>query len=312
MDSLMAQTVTSWTLCIHDDASAIDVKTILEPYLKDPRVTCTRSEKRLGIAGNWNACLSHAEGPYIQFLFQDDLWEPRYLERALNALEEHATAGLAATNHRYRLEQSTDARTSNLQQQAPSIYGEVTEARRAMIPGVHGGLQFLHEWSKNGLRPNIVGEPSFVMLRKSVTDRVGLFANNMKQGLDMEYWIRALAISDIVWIPEEGGDFRVHAQAASSVNEQSGSGLTDRLQCYETLLHALPQERTRIKKDLRAALAGMINKYQARTQAGGGSKGMKKGWLIGFGLRHPLISLRAFQDAKRQARESRKTGKLGR
>ncbi len=298
LDSLLGQTFQDWTLLIHDDASTADVRSFVEPYLKDPRITFARSRARLGIASNWNACLAKANQPYVQFLFQDDRWKPEYLQSAVKALEEHPTAGLAAVNHRY-LKSPPPPREEGDGGRGQDIYDEVTAARAKIQPGLHKGINFLRSWSKNGLRPNVVGEPSFVMLRKSVVDRIGLFNGSMKQGLDVEYWVRTLAISDLVWIPEELGDFRVHAKAASSVHHHAGTGLADRLRCFETLLQALPNERSWIRRDMRLALSDMVRKWKERKANGGGTGGIDKRWLFFFTFKHPLLCSMAWLQVKR-------------
>src|SRR3989339_1808239 len=61
LDSLLAQTEPRWSLLIHDDASKKNVKSMIAHYLEDPRITFARSEKNLGIGGNWNACFFQAE-----------------------------------------------------------------------------------------------------------------------------------------------------------------------------------------------------------------------------------------------------------
>ena len=76
----------------------------MEPYLSDPRFEFSRSPERLGIGGNWNACLKHGVAPYIQYLFQDDLWEPEYLARAIDPLVKDERIGIVSMEHTYQYE----------------------------------------------------------------------------------------------------------------------------------------------------------------------------------------------------------------
>ena len=48
IDSILAQTCEDWTLLVHDDCSPQDPFPIVEPYLKDARITYRRSPVRLG------------------------------------------------------------------------------------------------------------------------------------------------------------------------------------------------------------------------------------------------------------------------
>lgn len=242
IESVLAQTFTDWELSIYDDASRTDVQKIVEPFLGDQRVKFFRSGKRLGIGGNWNAAarmgsappaLSHIEG-FVAYLFQDDLWHPDYLKRSMEILERHTDIGFTAADHSYRIEGLTAA-------SATGIYGEVEDARRAvMTDGRIRRDAFLAAWIERGLRPNLIGEPSFVVLRRSLTEDVGPFMEDMKQGLDVEYWIRCLLRTDGWWIAENLGEFRVHASAATAKNEESGAGRADRLRMFSILINALP------------------------------------------------------------------------
>lgn len=243
LDSLLAQTFSRWTAFIRDDASGADVRTIVEPYLRDSRFTVVRGDRRLGIGGNWNACLRRtlevstsdaaedpARAPCLQFLFQDDLWEPTYLERCVEVLDRHPEVGFVAANHAYVCESGGE----------PEPYDEVLAARAALAPGLQRREEFLRSWLEAGLRPNVIGEPSFVMLRRSLVERVGFFDDAMPQGLDFEYWIRCLLHADWWWIPEALGTFRVHSAAASARNRRGLRGAFDRLRCFRMLLRELP------------------------------------------------------------------------
>lgn len=219
LDSIFAQTLTDWELFIHDDASTKDVRAMVEPYLSDARVHFTKSETRLRIGGNWNACMKLGSAPYVQYLFQDDVWEPRYLERAVAVLESNPDVGFVAVNHEYR----TDPPGSEMH----PIYAEVEGHRRKLTEGRQLSPEFLRWWIGNGLRPNVIGEPSFVMMRRSLVERVGLFREDLKQYLDAEYWVRLLLQSDWYYVAESLGFFRVHGGGASAYNAR-GMSMFDR------------------------------------------------------------------------------------
>lgn len=242
IESVLNQTFTDWELIINDDASKSDVESVVRPFLTDPRIHFFKSPQNLGIGGNWNAALSpstglgvnSAKGAYIAYLFQDDLWSPSYLEKAVSVLHREQDVGFVAANHIYRIEGATAAVSTG-------IYKEVEAARNTeMKNGRIHRETFLRHWIERGLRPNLIGEPSFVMLRVALMQRVGPFLEDMKQGLDVEYWVRCLLDSDGWWIAESLGEFRVHPSATTARNEESGVGRTDRLRTIKILMHALP------------------------------------------------------------------------
>lgn len=286
MDSIIHQTFTDWEVLIHDDASTVDVRAIVEPYLADPRVRFVKSPHRLGIGGNWNACLHHTSAaPLVQYLFQDDAWNPDYLHKTSSMLQNNPTIGFVAANHHYTLEgEAVEA--------LRPIYDEVTHTKNLHLQsGRQDRMQFLTWWIQNGLRPNVIGEPSFVMLRRDLIHKIGPFNATMPQGLDVDYWLRLLLHADWYYIPDSLGFFRVHASAATARNAAAGHGLFDRLQFFDLLLQNLPAGNTRTltKLALRTHVALMIKKFFSRVEGGGsvGKTGM--GSAMKICLKHPLL-----------------------
>lgn len=84
VESILLQTHSDWEVLIVDDAS--------EPPAKAPddeRFRTIRSEKTRGGAGSKNLGVTQAQAPIVAFLDDDDLYDPRYLEKALEVLEDH-------------------------------------------------------------------------------------------------------------------------------------------------------------------------------------------------------------------------------
>lgn len=286
LNSLISQTHTDWSLLIHDDASKADVRSMIEPFLKDDRITFARSKNRLGIGGNWNVCLQAAKGPIVQFWFQDDTWDADYLKKGVEVLRQHPSVGIVSIEHRYSVEGKMETDT---------LYEELKKCKKQIVnPGVHEGKAFLRHWIELGLHPNIIGEPSFVMLRKELTEKAGAFLENMRQFLDSEYWTRCLLHSDLYYIPEELGSFRVHAEAASARNFESGAGIFDRLLTFEHLQKNTNDAslKTQIRFARKAAVKNMAKKFLKRRkekQSTGGSLKM-------FFLRHPVLAVKVLWD----------------
>ncbi|TSC80362.1 MAG: family 2 glycosyl transferase [Candidatus Peregrinibacteria bacterium Gr01-1014_25] len=316
VESVRTQTERDWTLLVHDDASTADVRHMIEPYLADPRVTFVRSADRLGIGGNWNACVRRTPAPFFQFLFQDDAWEPHALTRALAAMDAHSSVGLVSLAHAYQFD--------DLSLRLP-IYDDVLAAQRAIGSGFHRGVDVLRWWIERGLRPNVIGEPSFVCLRRSVIDAVGPFAEDLPQFLDADMWARCLGRSDWFFVGEECGFFRVHGGAASVKHAESGTGMTDRLQAFERLIPLLTPELRGVARAARGnMLREMVGKFLRRVsngrrtagsptsprlrgasgqphfaKASRGKRAAGKGamFLIGYIVNHPLLCTRALLQA---------------
>jgi GT2 family glycosyltransferase len=223
---------------------------------------------------------------FVAFLFHDDLWEPTYLEKMLAALDRNPSAGFAAANHVYVKEGEVST--------AP-FYDQLHDfVQKNIAPGLHEHHIFLRWWLERGLRPNVIGEPSFVVLRRTLMDEVGPFNESMVQFLDSEYWARCLLKADWVYVPEILGKFRVHPAGMSAVNEQRGRGVFERFETLRHVITALPPEDRRTGNDvLVKALSTMIGRFLHRLGAQQSVSGQGSRSVGSFLLRHPLLTLRA-------------------
>ncbi|MEI8230719.1 MAG: glycosyltransferase family A protein [Candidatus Peregrinibacteria bacterium] len=284
LDALKNQTYQNWKAFIHDESTEGDVQKIVEPYLADPRFRFKKSDRRLGIGGNWNACLKATSAPVVAYLFHDDEWGPKYLERAMHVLEAHATVGLVSMNHTYRIEGAMV--TAN-------EYTELQEWKRKNLqPGIHAGKEYLWEWVKTGLKPNIIGEPSFCVLRRSVMDQIGIWNETMPQSLDAEYWVRILEVADWFYQPEDSGFFRVHEEGTTAVNRRAGKGLYDRFQILQSLIDRLSSgpERTIAKRAQIRQFQDMVKRYFQKRDRGDSVTFSGSGIVKKFALRHPFVT----------------------
>ncbi len=271
LESIKNQTFQHWTVLIHDDASPkTNVREIVGPFLGDPRIVFMQSAERRGIGGNWNACMKHGKAPLVQYLFQDDAWEPTYLQKSVEALNSDETLAFTAANHFYRDDEGNDI---------GGRYGEIKAMRDTMFRGKDNGRKFLMEWIDRGLAPNLVGEPSFVLMRRKNMEQAGPFVEDMPQFLDVEYWTRLLLTGDWFGLGENLGMFRVHPDGASARNERTGQGMFDRFRCFQKLIALLKgAERKAVTRARNQSLEEMIDKFLMRlinrkkVTSGGGKK----------------------------------------
>lgn len=283
IESVLNQTEKKWQLFVHDDASKTDVRSIVEPYIADGRIAIVKGSTRRGIGANWNAARSLGSQDIVAYLFQDDLWEPTYLEEALKILKAHPNVGMVAMGHRYAFEGAHPSHAS---------YKELEAFREThLAEGVHRGIDTLRDWLKMDLHPNIIGEPDFIVLRKSLMQTVGGYCEDMPQNLDMEYSLRCLLRTDWYYIKRPLGTFRVHGEAASARNEESGVGIYDRLRCFEHLIALLPEgELKNLAVESRnRALTKMARKYFERRKEGRAMGNGKGGMMKQFAKKHPLL-----------------------
>lgn len=296
IDSAIAQTETNWHMYIHDDASSNDMETMVKPYLNDPRISWHPNKQKLGIGGNWNATMQLGNAPFMQFLFPDDVWEPDFLAKGLAIMNQYPSVGIVSLEHRY----FSDEPGASLH-----LYEYPSQFRtKELKDGVQNGMETLRWWTKRGLHPNIIGEPDFVMLRRSIVEKAGWYLEDMEQNLDVEYMLRCLLYADWYYIPDTCGAFRVHSASMSEANQRAGKGVFDRFRCFEELLKHVTtaSDRKLVIQSRNEALTDMAGKFLKKMRKGGAM--IQQGGAAGgsfriFAIRHPILIIGALWRAIR-------------
>lgn len=86
LESVRAQTAGDLACVVHDNASPCEAAPAVAA-LGDPRFTCVRNERNVGMAGNWNLALDRATTPLVALLHDDDLLRPGYAAAMLAAAD---------------------------------------------------------------------------------------------------------------------------------------------------------------------------------------------------------------------------------
>lgn len=234
--SVLAQTFADFELIIIDDGSPDETATVVGGF-DDPRIRYLRNATNLGPEGNWNRCLTEAQGRYFKLLPHDDLLHPRCLERQVTALDQDLDETLALVFSARRV-LTPDGRVV---------------ARRG-YPGIGEGRLSAVKARRQCVRhgTNLLGEPGAVMFRRSLVARTGMFDAREPYVIDMDYWFRLLAHGDAYYCNEVLASFRVSAGQWSVVLGRQQSA--DFLRCVE--------------RHVRAGLAlGMIDQLMGRLTA---------------------------------------------
>ena len=92
IDSVVGQTYSGWKVVVCDDSLVDEGIGELVSGYGDSRIRYVRNPANLGLAGNWNKCLSEAETDLVTILHADDELQPGYCDLMLAAVQKFPQA----------------------------------------------------------------------------------------------------------------------------------------------------------------------------------------------------------------------------
>ncbi|MGL5080988.1 MAG: glycosyltransferase family 2 protein [Microcoleaceae cyanobacterium] len=216
LSSVMTQTYPRIELLISDDESTDKTLEIVQSFLEKSAVKFSIfPHQHYGLAENCNFVASQSQGQYIKFLFQDDLLMPTCIEEMVFLAEQDREIGLVFSDRDIFF--STGAETNP---DLNIIYQDFRNICRAWtnLKTVQSGQELLAD--PNLLRHpiNKIGEPSTVLLRRSVLEQVGGFDPGLNQLVDLDLWLRILNCAKVGFIDKTLSCFRLHLQQKTYQN----------------------------------------------------------------------------------------------
>jgi glycosyltransferase involved in cell wall biosynthesis len=197
VQSVLDQTYKDYEILVVNNSSTDDTKEMLES-LKDPRIHILDIQNQGVIAKSRNLGMRSAQGEYIAFLDDDDLWLPEKLEKQTAYLEEHPEYDLVYTPV-WTIDEN-DARKEYLKIKRDPVDGRI-----------------FYEL----VRGNYISTLT-VMIRKTLLSDIGLFSEDpaLRSIEDYDYWLRIALKKQIGFIDEPLALYRVHSSGVSkTVNE---------------------------------------------------------------------------------------------
>ena len=97
--SIYLQTSKNYEVLILDNASPADAQEVIHSYVNDePRARVLRSAKRLHMFENFSRGIQAANGKYLTFFHDDDVYLPEFIRHHVSLLEANAHAGFSGSN----------------------------------------------------------------------------------------------------------------------------------------------------------------------------------------------------------------------
>lgn len=190
IDSVLAQTYSSWELCMADgsDGEHEYVGRICKEYAeRDERIKYRKLSSNLGITGNSNACIEMASGDYISILDHDDMLHPAALHDVMQVI---------------------------CKEDADFIYTDETtfaSPNKEDVLRIH----FKPDYSPDNLLANNY-ICHFTSIKRSLLDACGWFRDGFDGAQDYELFLRLTdAAKQIAHIPRELYYWRSHEGSTS-------------------------------------------------------------------------------------------------
>ena len=226
-ESILAQTFRDFEVLIGDDGSSDDTISTIQPYLRDPRFKLATWKPNRGMHSGIVFLLHTARGQYWCPPGQDDVLDPRFLEKRLTKLASRPEAVLIHGAANWIDEHGKPYLTDSTQRGLPELSRRLPESLPA-----DRMLRIL-------LQHNILNWPS-TLIRTDITRTIlPYFSPYWVWAMDWVLWILLAATGhDFLWDAEPLINYRVHSQSIS------GSSRTQAIRKIERKLALLQALRT--------------------------------------------------------------------
>jgi glycosyltransferase involved in cell wall biosynthesis len=190
--SVLGQTYPHVRVCVYADASGEDTMSALRSLAaEDSRLSFSRNDSRLGIAGNYRFGMQQVQTPYFSLLGDDDVLLPDFYQNALKGFQMHPEAAFSALATVVMYPRDRVA-ARGLQGWQEGLY----------LPPA--GLQRMLElWP-----PQLIG----VVFKRELIDQIGPLDAETGHALDLDYMYRVAGNfpilislqSGALWVAHEG------------------------------------------------------------------------------------------------------------
>jgi predicted O-linked N-acetylglucosamine transferase (SPINDLY family)/glycosyltransferase involved in cell wall biosynthesis len=198
LKSVLAQGWDNLDIVISDNSDDELTRARLQPYVdRHPNINYMRVPG-YSARQNFSNVFEHAEGDYINYLMDDDLFHPAKIERMMSFMLTDPNIGVVTS-----FRQLIDADGREL---APISGTERMFEVETRVSGASLGSLLL----SNG--QNLVGEPTTALVRRNALEgQFGVFLGREYTVLsDVATWLAILSRHDCVYLPEPLSYFRLH------------------------------------------------------------------------------------------------------
>ena len=213
IESVLAQTYCDYEIIVVNDGSTDNTGEILAQY--GDRIVAIHQENR-GLPAARNAGIRVAQGQYLAFLDDDDLWEPQKLEKQIPLLEADSRLGL--------------------------VYSDMVIFNEAGIqPGTYlNGFvppQTVTPWTL--LHRNFFPMPTIV-IRRVCWEQLGGFDESLRSCEDYDLWLRIVEQWAVGYVNEPLTRYCRHSENSKQLSQNTETMLLTTLWVKEAAFHRNP------------------------------------------------------------------------
>lgn len=205
LQSIVEQTFTDFEAIIVNDGSTDDSEGKIKPFLEDKRFKYIKQENA-GQANAKNTGIKNSTCEVIAFLDADDIWEPTKLEKQIKLFRE-PIVGVVYSRAKY-----IDANSNPLDF---VLQGRYLQPRSGRVT----------KWL---IFDNFVPFSSSVV-RRECFEKVGLFDESLKMGIDWDLWLRISVHYDFDYVDEPLLIYRIGHAGQMSKNIDIRQECSDRI-----------------------------------------------------------------------------------
>ncbi len=233
ISSALSQTYSPIELILSDDASTDKTVAIAQSFQANTSINFViLNHSNYGLAQNCNFCLTQAQGKYIKFLFQDDILTPNCIAEMVDLAEKDEEIGLVFSPRKMCFLEGNES-DQNLQ----NIYQDFQDLHKTWsnLRIIQSGQSLLSDPNLFQHPINKIGEPSTVLIRRTVFETVGLFDSELNQLVDWDMWLRIMSHYKIGFINQLLSVFRLHIQQKTYRNIRENISID--LSFYQKVYH---------------------------------------------------------------------------
>jgi predicted O-linked N-acetylglucosamine transferase (SPINDLY family) len=216
IDSILSQTYPNLEIIISDDNSNDRTVEIAKSFQENSNcVFLILKHEQYGLSQNWNFCISQAKGKYIKFVFQDDLLEPNAIAEMVELAEQDNEIGLVFSPRTLFTTPGDDYCDPSFLE---SHGAKDIHRGWSNLQPIQSGQELLRDPNIFNYSINKIGEPTTVLIKKEMFDRVGLFNSDLCQLVDLEMWLRIISECKVGFVDRYLSHFRLHEQQQTNKN----------------------------------------------------------------------------------------------